>query len=999
MKKIVFLFILLSVSFIITAASLPGKNIGPAVSQHNGRDLKWEEGSRDYFTLFRTMLSRSAAGNPTESSENPQADGCLMSSSKGIVSGNLPDDAVVTDAFIIWTTAHTPDNPAATDRQQYNNPTDNMITLKFDNGNGIALNKEIAASQAYTIGASQGFEFEGAIYEMDLHLYRMGVYTYRAEITDLFYEILSAGREDGLTQDGKAYEGNYTVEGLSCYNGDPFYKTTMMVSNWAIVFVYTSSKIKPKKIYMYNGLNFYRDTQSTLFVSGFELPEDPSVRVSLLTAEGDPGLYSSVFQPEGLLFRANDTQQHVALSNICNPQMSGYTEVYNSISSYFPWDAGDDATPSCIGGQGGNTAIADITAMDWAVDFDTFLINETTYPGYLSIGDKDFEFIVSANQDTIFSNMMIVSVDTKSPKFDIPESGSSKVIPHGREKHSCSCASEEDLICNDERPFYYLVRVQNWGEDKASNVTIKDTLPNEVSYVPGTTEIATKFDESGNGLNWTYIPDTADDGFPFAAPYEVSGEMLPCDKNLSTCEHTVLARFLVKPKSGLPKHTVINNSAEISDSSGGVYKSNSDVTYKIRMAASCPVITECSEPERAACGGDKTDGEDPDDEASFAKNTEVEFSKGKNSPASDDEIIIPSPAEKLVLGQLEFTGINKDYEGKNFKLNTVTIKTNINDNDTSLINFILVYDINGNGKIDTEDTEISSSSIDNGSVAFIVNNKNRLFKVNTTHNLLFAADVSYIEENISINAIFNVEIEDENALTAQDGGTATVKGSKIEFQKFMLEPTSGYFIVTKGMNDPAVPAPDTINSNISLMQLRLKSVDGENEITSLTVKTSGTKYVEFDKGIKSLSIYVDTDGDGEVHTSLGDVKVAETSDFDTSRSHVFKNISIKFNNKEEKHLLINAVLDIGSGEIAKINIPNSGVELKTAKSIYKLPISSKEFINDCDPYDPLCAADDEENGCSALKIANTGTDHSFLMLLISFFAGLFISITLIPRKK
>ena len=997
MKKLISAAIFTVFYFTLTGASLSGDNIGPAVSQHNGKELKWEEGSRDYFTLFRTLLSRSATGNPNESDTNPQADGCLLSSTKSIVEGNLPDDAVVTDAFLIWTNAHTPDNPSASSNQQYNLPTDNTVTLKFDNGAGITLQSEIAASQAYTIGSSTGFEFESAIYEMDLHGYRMGVYTYRVEITDFFNEILQKGRESGEVNDGRTYKGDYTVEGLDCYNGDPFYKTTMMISNWAVVFVYTSSKIKPKKIYFYNGLNFYRDTQSNLFVSGFELPEDPSVRVSLLTVEGDPGLYNSLFQPEGLLFRANDSQQFLSLWNICNPMQTDYTEVYNSISSYYNWDSSDDALPYCIGGQGGNTGIADIATIDWAIDFDTFLINETTYPGYLTIGDEDFEFMVSANQDTIFSNLMVVSVDTKSPKFDIPESASTDVVPYGREKHSCSCSTSEDLICQDTRPFYYFIRVQNWGEDTAKNVTVQDTLPAQVSYVPGTTEMASKFDENGNGTNWTYIPDGENDGFPLKDPFEVAAEMFPCDKVSDICEDTILLRFMVKPGENLQKHEVITNSAVISDSSGGLYRTNSDVPYRIRIDQNCPSVQECSQPERSSCGGDKSDGgEEDNNNDDLSTDVAVTFEKGGNSPESDEEIIVASPVEDLVMGQISFKGVSEGKDGKKFKFRSLMTKVNTGDQNVNLSNFNLILDKDGNGAIDEEEKSISSGSLDSGYITFLVNPSDQLFDVNTVHYLIISAKADYAEDDIPVNATFSVGIEDGNAMTVLDKGEATVSGEKIEFQSFMLEPTSGFFIVTKGMKDPAVPEPEKINSNISIIQLRLKAVDGANEVNEIKVKTSGADSVSFGKGIRSLSLYLDSDNDGEVHTSLGDELIAEVSDFASQMSTEFKNISIKFNDGEEKHLLINADLNLDPSQSAKITIPNAGVKLKTEKSIYKLPISSKIFLNDCDPMDPNCSAEtDDEPGCSITQISENYDGF----LLIFGFIVLFLLLIRGPRSS
>ncbi len=544
--------ILCLLTALLMAAPLPGKPIGPEVSQSGGRELKWEEGSRDYFIMHRTMLSRSASGNPNGSTGNPQADGCLTESTYTMFANSIPDDAVVTDAFLVWTTAHTPDNPSATSNQQYTTPTDNTVTLAFTNSvdGTVTETREINGSQAYVIGAAQNFEFESIIHEFELQGYRGGVYTYRVEVTDFFNTVLAKARDAGMTEDGKAYEGAYKVSGLACYTGDPFYKTTMMVSNWSLFFVYTSAKIQPKKIYVYNGFNFYQYFTSSIFVSGFEFPDDPTVRVSLMVAEGDPGLYIDDPSLEGLQLRGDPSLSYTPLTNICNPPVSNYYEVYNSISSFYPWDATADSQPYCIGGVGGNTATPDLPLMEWAIDVDTFILNNTTYPGHLAIGDQDLELQVGANQDTVFTNLMIVSLDTKAPKFDIPDSASTTLMPQGREKNSCSCDDTLDRVC-DDRPFYYLIKVQNWGENLAKNVTVQDSLPTTVDYIAGSTEMANMFNEAGDGINWTTIPDGEGGAFPLATPFEVAGEMLPCEKATGACTNTVLVRFLVQPKAGL----------------------------------------------------------------------------------------------------------------------------------------------------------------------------------------------------------------------------------------------------------------------------------------------------------------------------------------------------------------------------------------------------------------------------------------------------------------
>ena len=80
------------------------------------------------------------------------------------------------------------------------------------------------------------------------------------------------------------------------------------------------------------------------------------------------------------------------------------------------------------------------------------------------------DITLSVNQDAIFTNFLILSVDNKGSNFDIPieaaDTSKSKLnFPHDREKHFCACPSNddgkvEDYYCetvNSSREFYYFI--------------------------------------------------------------------------------------------------------------------------------------------------------------------------------------------------------------------------------------------------------------------------------------------------------------------------------------------------------------------------------------------------------------------------------------------------------------------------------------------------------------------------------------------------------------
>jgi hypothetical protein len=91
-----------------------------------------------------------------------------------------------------------------------------------------------------------------------------------------------------------------------------------MVSAWAIFIVYRSQNIRPKKLYLYNGLAFVQGDKSLATVSGFELPKNPMVRLTSMIAEGDPSLIEASLPPEGIFLQGEGATSRFRLFNECN---------------------------------------------------------------------------------------------------------------------------------------------------------------------------------------------------------------------------------------------------------------------------------------------------------------------------------------------------------------------------------------------------------------------------------------------------------------------------------------------------------------------------------------------------------------------------------------------------------------------------------------------------------------------------------------------------------
>ena len=488
MKKI-FILTMFIIPFSLLAV------LGPNVSVANGEELKWEEGAWDYFVMFKSLITQ-VTGIATTSSSNPQADTCIdpnIGSTFTLTSEHVPQDTNIDKAFLIWIAGQDPSN--------YNGPTDNSVTLSFTNtsNTNVTLSQEITSPVSGNLFSPPDFNFAAVSDNID----STGIFTYRVDVTNFMQEIITQGAIAGISQSGEALYGDYNVKGMDCSNAQAYTGTSGMVGGWWLVFVYTSEHISPKKIYIYDGMDAYQYQEAMIDVSGFELPNEAEVRLTMLVAEGDPGLINTL-QPspsEGLAISGQTNPEFSVLFNDCNPPMYtpvNYTEVYNSISSSFGWQ---DELPTCIGGDPNNV---DPNQIEYALDADTFLLKAKEFPfdSHLMKGDTSFTLRIGANQDQVYTDLLILSVDTKAPKFDIPPNDET---PDGREKSYCSCSTESDAVCFD-RPFYYLIKIQNWGENLADNVTLQDTLPATVDYVEGTTEIATEF-KDGLGTNWKPVPD------------------------------------------------------------------------------------------------------------------------------------------------------------------------------------------------------------------------------------------------------------------------------------------------------------------------------------------------------------------------------------------------------------------------------------------------------------------------------------------------------------
>jgi hypothetical protein len=1035
MKKILLFAFFVSLSFSVHAQFL-GTPIGPEVAELNGKKLQWEAGSYDYFVMFKSLIEnniRTLCDNVTEENSfgcdwatNPEGDTCLAESTFVLDSSHVPPDAYVEAAYLVWS--------GALDPSKFHLPPSNTATLSFSSSDGsISLSENITAPRQGILGVEgnpgvQDFTFEGIGIETAAGsgTLNAGFYTYRVDVSSFFQEIHEKGRESGVTSDGYAILGNYTVSNVDCSN-DPRYisrrTATAIISSgviggWSLITVYRSTRVEPKMVYIYNGFAAYQFQEQDIAISGFEFPDKPTVKVTLHVLEGDPGISIATDQacggggffggpcpPEGLSVTGQTTPgtEWVILQNDCNPAMFkdmqgsafNFSETYNSISSLYGWE---DTFPKCVGGDPNNP---NPDTLEYTMDVDTFIMsseNDPMFDYHFKKGDDTMYFKVGANGDFIFSNFMVASVDTKAPRYDIPPNINT---PNGREKHYCSCSNEADSVCFTA-PFYFAVKIENWGDDLSTNVTIQDNLPPQVSYVSGTTEMCKDWKSPNVCEKWIAVDDKNGE-FPLKTPYPVADIMGYCDKDTNECPDSFMFRFKVAPNPGLAKHEVIENTALISDDSGLVYKTNTSIPLRL-VSGSCPSTAECENPDLTECGGIPGEGCTSNDEcedgeicnsqgkcetdtSKFTNNAEILISKGKNNPSNSSSIFIPAPSENLVAGQFSILG--KDDSDKFFTFNALNLGVK-KDNKVNLSSLKLIYDENGDGKHSEGEPVIAEvSTITGDTISFPVKKGNTVYKANVLHHFIIVTDATYsTPEDIPMNNEFNFFIEIADSFDIKDAGKPDKKmdPAPMDFVKFSFEPSSESFIFTKGPVEPSVPDLSDMNKENSVMHIRTKAVGHQNSIEKIRIKTM-PRSVLFKDGIKSIKIYLDKNGDGNY--SSEDLLATATPKETATNLDVSLLPYISYNKDEEKFLVVVCDFKIPDDAMAQIEISNGRVSLSDNKvNVLGTPLQSKEYWFKCEDGDLSCQDIKDEKGCSITTVESSGSSMILIMLLLAL-TGLF----------
>lgn len=348
--------------------------------------------------------------------------------------------------------------------------------------------------------------------------------------------------------------------------------------------------------------------------------------------------------------------------------------------------------------------------------------------------------------------------------------------------------------------------------------------------------------------------------------------------------------------------------------------------------------------------------------------------KNRNSLGSD-KIFIKNPATDLVLGQLAVEAYAGNGDGRLYFIQELSADLSVYPSSSiKFEDFKLVYDANGNGEADPSERVVAAGVTEGFGVHFDVDKRYSAFKMNQKENLLIVGSFSS-ETEINDITNFNAIVKSNYIVTKTSQGEGAVAATQpISFPKFSFEPEKGYFLFSSGEYFPKAPAWTELNKEHEIMHLRLKALDGSNELDSLKINLYGTS-VSFGNGVDKITLCTDRNNDGKC-----DEVIAEFSDFAEPQQSVLFQIpagKTALNEGEETFLVVKAALNFYKDQNSYFYITDSDVNLKTKQKIAGTQIKTESFKYNCKednpdcrlkPEEPVAEEEKSDSGCTLLFV-------------------------------
>jgi len=194
-----------------------------------------------------------------------------------------------------------------------------------------------------------------------------------------------------------------------------------------------------------------------------------------------------------------------------------------------------------------------------------------------------FDLFSFENDSWNIANLLITSEETTSSNFDIPDQP--ELVACTPANIPVNPKNPDSFWCDNKLDHVFAIKIQNRGDSVSPAVIVKNSIPEDMEYVAGSTEYAAEFtvvDDKKIAKKWNRIPDN-EGAFPLIEGYKISDNMNSCgaDSDYLSCENTIMVRFRTRVKDDVQKNTVLENAANID-----TYTTNLGIPLKLKLTTS-----------------------------------------------------------------------------------------------------------------------------------------------------------------------------------------------------------------------------------------------------------------------------------------------------------------------------------------------------------------------------------------------------------------------------
>ena len=371
-------------------------------------------------------------------------------------------------------------------------------------------------------------------------------------------------------------------------------------------------------------------------------------------------------------------------------------------------------------------------------------------------------------------------------------------------------------------------------------------------------------------------------------------------------------------------------------------------------------------PDGMYCSPDDICAMDPNGKASYA---EISVALGENSPgAHSDALYVSASEETRVLGQFTLSLKNPGETQRIYtSFNSLSVKQQRSSAKIALKNVELVYDKNGNGKVDTDDEVWSSEVIEESMLlTFTIDDYHIPLKINNDYSLLIVGAVTYDDAVIPDNQMLTLRLDDESMIDITAKDAVAIVAPNVSFPKIIVIPSGNVLLFTVGEHLPEAPAWDAMTGFLPVLHIAVTAVEQDVEWSGFRIKVSGSSQ-QFGTYMPAVKVSEDKNNDGIGESVLATISV----EHDGSSFVEFKpsGAPALLKKGEYSYFVVEVDMQLVRGQYAEFVVDSMNTEVKVVGSA----IVSDTFKYDCTKEDDGCRLPPDEmpeasSGCSVLTV-------------------------------